>query len=446
VISGYGQLFRLEGARGAEIPAASARLAGTMVSLALLLTLADSGHSLAAAGTVSAAYAVGTAAGFPVAGRLMERLAPTPVLRTTGILVTIFLVTAALSADRAPAGVLASVAFGAGLTTAPVGASMRALWSRLTSDPGLRQRAYAFEATFSELLFIAGPAAVTLLISLVGAPSALISTAVLLGAGAFGYGQCRLVRQQRPVPRRSPGGATPGGRAPSAATHRRRRGAATVPVLTAIASTAALSSAAAVATTAMLRAQGSSTALAGGLMALQSVGSVAGGIRYGRRHRDGTSLSRYVRLLAVLTATLAMLPTVYAAHLWGMSARGVLVLLAGLMILSGTPIAPAGAEEFQLIGDMTVQERMTQAFAGVGSVIAIGGAAGSAAAGFTAVRLGPAAALALPAAFTLVALVLVVTARGAIIAATSETLDPLSVSTTSSTPDVLGSSSEGPAT
>lgn len=414
MIRSYAELLRLPGASAAAVPAALARLAGTMVPLALLLTSVQSGHSIAAGGGAGAAYALGGAVAGPAIGRLMDRLGPAPVLWITGPVAGLVLAAAALAADRLPTAVLLAAAAAAGLATAPVGASVRAMWGGLTEDAALRQRAYSFEATLSELLFILGPTVVTVLGSLVGARDALLVTAVLLGAGAVGYGQAAVVRRRRPQPRLSaPDGS--GARRPAA--RRSGPGAATLSVLAAIALTAALSSALAVAVTAALRDQGSAAELAGTLVALQSAGSVVGGLVYGARSPKGSTYRRYVRLLVVLALALAVLPTVHLAHRAGLPASWTLVLLGALLLLSGLPIAPAGAEEFQLIGEMTAQRKMTQAFAGVGSFIAIGAAAGSALAGLVADNLGPAAALSLPAVFTALALLVSLAARGPIAAA-----------------------------
>ncbi|MBY8846167.1 MFS transporter [Streptomyces sp. SP2-10] len=407
MIRSYAELLRLPGASAAALPGALARLAGTMVPLALLLAMVQSGHSLAAGGSAGAAYALGSAVGSPVNGRLMDRRGPAPVLRITGPVTGLLLAGFALGTAWAPTGALLAAAGAAGLTTAPVGASARALWNSLTEDADLRKRAYAFEATLSELLFILGPSAVSALGWLTGARDALLATAVLLGAGALGFGQAEVVRRQRPKPPSAQGAS------PASA----RRGTAALSVLTAIGLTAALSTALAVAVTAALRAQGTATELAGSLVALQSAGSVLGGLLYGARSRAGSTFGRYARLLVVLTAALATLPAFPLAHRAGLPPSWALFLLGVLLVCSGLPMAPTGAEEFQLIGEMTPQHRMTEAFAGVGSFISIGGAAGSALTGVIAEGPGPAWALSLPAAFTAAALVLTLAARGPIISA-----------------------------
>ncbi|MFF4319125.1 MFS transporter [Streptomyces sp. NPDC001568] len=412
MVKAYLELLRLPGASAAAVPAALARLAGTMVPLALLLTLVQSGRSLAVGGGAGAAYAVGSAVGGPFIGRLMDRRGPGPVLRLTAPAAALILLGLALWAKDSATVVLLAGACAAGLVTAPVGASMRALWPGLTEDPALRRRAYSFEATLSETLFILGPTAVTVLATLTGSRGALLVTAVLLGVGGLGFGQAPAVRGRRGP---APDGAT-GGKRPGAGGHRRTAATA---VLVAIALTAALSSGLVVAVTASLRDQGSSPELAGTLVALQSVGSVVGGLLYGARAFGGTTYHRYLRLLVVLTLALATLPTVRLALHAGLPPSWALALLAALLVLSGLPIAPAGAEEFQLIGEMAARDKATQAFAGVGSVISIGGAAGSAVTGLVADRLGSTAALCMPALFTLAALLLSLAARRPVVRAVS---------------------------
>ncbi|MFD9339490.1 hypothetical protein ACFWBF_34655 [Streptomyces sp. NPDC060028] len=141
---------------------------------------------------------------------------------------------------------------------------------------------------------------------------------------------------------------------------------------------------------------------------------MAGGLLYGAHSPKGSTFRRYVGLLVVLAVALAALPAVHLAHQAGLPASWTLILLGTLLVLTSLPIAPAGAERFQLIGEMTAQQEMTQAFAGVGSSIAVGAAAGSAVAGLVADALGPAAALSLPAAFTALALLVSLAARAPI--------------------------------
>ncbi len=318
----YRRLLRAPGAVRAAVPALFARLAGTMAGLSILLMVAGAGRSYTTAGLVSASYFCGTAAGSPVLGRLLDRYGPASILPISGVAASASLGALALIGGDGPMASLVTSAAVAGLSNPPVGASMRALWSTLTVDEEVRHTAYVFEATLSELLFITGPSLTTLVAAVVNPPAAVVTAALLVGGGAIGYAASPAVRAigPRPVSRARPAGT--GGHLPMAAA------------LVAIALTAALSSALAVAVAAFLQDRGQPQALTGTLVALQSVGSVIGGLVYGALSRRGTPVRRYLSLLAVLTAALAVLPAAAAVP----AVAGV-VVLAVLLVISGVPLA-----------------------------------------------------------------------------------------------------------
>jgi hypothetical protein len=410
-VRGYLELLRLPGARVAAIPAAFARLALTMAALAVLLAAVEAGYSYTAAGGASAAYAGGYAVAAPLLGRLMDRLGTPVVVRFAGVAAPATLVAVALSVGHVAAITLVAMSLLAGLVTAPVGASMRALWVRLTADPVLLRRAHALEATLSEALFVVGPASVTLFVVALDARAALVATAVLLSGGCFGYARAPAVR--------APAGSAEGSAAGSRDSAGSRPTGGLIAVLCGVALTAAMCGALTVALPAALRAQHSAAALTGTLIALQSVASTAGGLVYGARAGDGGAYAHYLRLLLVLIVTLCPLPAAILAYRAGLPAGAALGLLCLLLVLSGVAIAPTGAAEFQLVGEMTAQHRMTQAFAGVGGVIALGDAGGAAVAGYLADRVGPVGTLLLPAACAATALVVTLAARQPILAAST---------------------------
>ncbi|MGN9810406.1 MFS transporter [Micromonospora sp. BQ11] len=399
-MSRYLALLRLPGALRAALPAALARLAVSMISLALLFALVGAGHTYAVAGAVGGAYAVGMAAGAPIWGRVADRRGPSLPLGLCGLAVAAPLAALAVWPRQAPP-LLIALALLSGLLSPPVGASMRALWTTLTPDPAARTTAHALEATLSELLFVVGPAAVGGLAAW-GSPSvALVASATLLSTGATGFALSPAVRASRP--------ATPARGGVSGTRPRLYRPGGLV-VLAAIGLTAALSSALAVAVTAYISTGGRPSSWAGPIIALESVGSVVGGLWYGARVWRGEPVRRYLWLLAVLAAGAAALPLTVLVTGPLTSPTG-LVLVAALVLVGGIPIAIVGTEEFSLIGDLSPAARRTQAFAGVGSVIAVGSAAGTAAAGAVADTLSTRDALFLPAACVILALVLVAAAR-----------------------------------
>lgn len=412
---GYLELLRLAGARVAAIPAAFARLALTMAALAVLLAAVEAGYSYTAAGGASAAYAGGYAVAAPLLGRLMDRLGTPVVVRFAGVAAPATLVAVALSVGHVAAITLVAMSLLAGLVTAPVGASMRALWVRLTADPVLLRRAHALEATLSEALFVVGPASVTLFVVALDARAALVATAVLLSGGCFGYARAPAVRAAAGSAENSAEGSAAGSRDSAGS----RPTGGLIAVLCGVALTAAMCGALTVALPAALRAQHSAAALTGTLIALQSVASTAGGLVYGARAGDGGAYAHYLRLLLVLIVTLCPLPAAILAYRAGLPAGAALGLLCLLLVLSGVAIAPTGAAEFQLVGEMTAQHRMTQAFAGVGGVIALGDAGGAAVAGYLADRVGPVGTLLLPAACAATALVVTLAARQPILAAST---------------------------
>lgn len=386
----YLELLRLPGASRAVVPAAAARLAMAVTPLAILMMLASSGRSLAVAGGASAAYALGLAVAAPISGRLVERWRPRVVL-STAVPAAILLVCLAL-VPNAREMVLYVLAGLAGLLTPPVGATMRAAWHGLTPDRDLRQRSYAFEAILTETLFIVGPALVTVLTTAVGGSIQLAVVSGMLAVGAVLFSSSSAVALNVATPHQTSAPVAP---------------IATAALLVAIGLTAALSAAVAVAVVATLRLVGAAEALAGALITVQAVGSVCGGMVYGRTVRRGRTTIRYVRLLAILAFALAMLPAV----LWIDTTGATIIGLALLLFVSGVPIASTGAEEFQLMGEITPASRMTSGFAGVGSCIAVGGAVGSAVGGLASEHWGAGAALSLPAVLTAVALIVMLAAR-----------------------------------
>jgi predicted MFS family arabinose efflux permease len=119
---------------------------------------------------------------------------------------------------------------------------------------------------------------------------------------------------------------------------------------------------------------------------------------------------RYLGWLAVLTAATAALPL--TAQLVALpSGPAGLLLVAGLVLVGGLPLAVVGTQEFSLMGDLAAATRRTRAFAVMGSVIALGTAAGAAVTGVVVEGFGAPAALWVPAACMVLALLVVAAGR-----------------------------------
>jgi len=171
-----------------------ARLPIGIDSLAIVLFLRDRTGSYATAGVVSAAFALGSGAGAPMSGRLIDRfgqrgvLVPLALVHTGGLAALV-----GLALASAPTALLLPAALLAGATIPPISATLRPLWGpMLHDDPDLLPTAYALDSVMIELVFVFGPlltAAATVLLSPV---AALALAAALLVGGTVAFASSRI--------------------------------------------------------------------------------------------------------------------------------------------------------------------------------------------------------------------------------------------------------------
>ena len=176
-----------------------ARLPLAMFSIGLLVHAQHLTGSFAAAGLVTAAYALALGVGGPLLGRVVDRRGQTLVLLAAAVRLGLPARGDRAAAGRCRAAVVIALAAGIGFATPPVGACVRTL----LSDP----RAFAVEASAVELTWVFGP-------PLALGAGALFSTgAALAGAGAVLVGGTLIFaahpssRGWRPAPKQAGGGA-----------------------------------------------------------------------------------------------------------------------------------------------------------------------------------------------------------------------------------------------
>ena len=352
----YLSVWRLPSAPVLLVAGFAGRLPSAMVPLALLLMVQQQTGSYAVAGLASATYGLAMAGMAPVLGRLADRRTPRPVLlaQTAAYpLLLTLLVVAVLGSAPAVAIVAASAAAGAG--TPLVSGTVRALWSRV--DPRVRGTAYALDATATELVFVAGPTLVAALAVLAAPGWALAVAGALAVTGALGIAASGAMRGWVSVP----------------VAHRDS------PLATVLApgmprvllSGSALMlgfGALEVAVPAFADAIGS-PGLSGVLLALWSLGSVAGGLWFGARVVSA-SLPRQYRWL-LLGVTIGLAPLAAASDPW---------VLGALLFLGGTAIAPTLTVQNSLVGAIAPVHATTEAFTWL-STMATGASAVGAALG-----------------------------------------------------------------
>jgi MFS family permease len=337
-----------------------ARLPIGINGLATVLFLRAETGSFAVAGAAAGALALGSGLGAPVGARLVDSYGRRVLLGLAAAHGAGLLALVALGSLAAPAGALIPVSLLTGLALPPVSSVMRALYPRLLGDePALVQSAYALDSVVTETIFIAGPLLTAALVTLVRPASALVlsAAAVIAGTTAFLAALPASERERAPAAdrRASPLGAL---RAPGIRT-----------LVLSMLPVGFAFGALEVALPAFATHHGE-PALAGLLIAVWSVGSLAGGLAYGARARRAPLAEVHVRVVALLPV--GFLPLTLAVSPLSMA---LLVIPAGLLI------APLIATRNELAGLVAPPDAETEAFTWPLTALVAGVSVGAAAAG-----------------------------------------------------------------
>jgi MFS family permease len=333
-----------------------ARLPLGMSTLAILLLIHQETGSFASAGVVVGAFTLASAAAAPVQGALVDRYGGRRVVTPFAVLQALSLVALVLLArGGASIVVLITIAIVAGALVPPVDACVRVLWRDVAPEPAILEAAYQLDATSQEVIWTAGP----LLVALAAAwdPSgAMLATAAIVLGGT-------LLFVRAPLARRSTGSG--GSRRPGAAL--------TSPALRLLLVVSALLGFGVGAVEVGLPALALRTGakgVSGILLALWSIGSMAGGFAYGLRNWQLDTSERYPILLALIAAGTA--PLIFA--------HGLASALP-LSALAGIGYAPALSCEYVLVGRLVPREVAGEAFMWTTASLVAGIAAGAAVAG-----------------------------------------------------------------
>ena len=367
MLAKYRSVLSVPGAARLFATALVARLPQGMAPLAVLLLVRGATHSYAAAGLAVGASALATAVCAPLLGRQVDHRGRGRVLLPLAAGQAVMYGLLVLAA-RSNAGAAALIALAAlsGALLPPVAPVVRALLREVIADLDVRETAYALEAVIQEVLWITGPLFVALVIA-VSSPDVAVA---LLGAVCLG-GTLLFLRS----PLLRPGTAD----ADIAADRRKRRSALASPELRALLGPVALTGtglgAIEVGLPSLALHAGSRPA-SGLLLAMWSVGSMAGGLWYGAREWRSPLARRYRTLLVL--AVLCTAPLIAARSI----AAGVVCSL-----LAGVTIAPVFSCQYALVGRSVSAGSETEAFTWISAAL-IGGLAAGSALGGAVIALG----------------------------------------------------------
>ncbi len=355
----YLDLLRNPGALAFSASAFVGRMSMSMYGLGTVLLIASMTGRYGLAGLVAGAGSLGYAIFGPILAQLADRLGQRRVLLAQacvfGLSGAAFVASAEL---RAPVWLLVLTGTLSGGSMPALGSMVRARWSSLVGNDSQRlHTAFALESVNDELIFVIGPALVTLLATQV-LPASGIGTAIgICFVGTLLFAAQRST-QPAPLPRRP--GARP-----------RRVGRPSIPAGGLITLAPAFLLLGSMFASIDLSTVAFATELghkpfAGLILGTYALGSATGGLWYGSRHWKAPIGRRF-------TITAAISVTGFSTF-WAMPG---LLALDGVGFLAGLAIAPTLMAGYSILERQAPEHRRTEAMAWLGSTISVGVALGS---------------------------------------------------------------------
>ena len=349
LVSSYSSLLKTPGVARIIAAQLTARFPSGMLSLALLLHIEHVHHSYGSAGLVLAAASVGQAIAGPLTSRLMGRLGMRLVLAVTLVVCVLSIVTIGLTV--LPIGWTMVIAFVGGLSTPPIQPAVRTIYPKMVNSRQLTPL-FSLDASAQEIIWIAGPVVITFLSIQLSTVIGLLVCAVVMALGGIWFialpevGRVRIPRSKRKL---------------GVVLTRPTVLLSTVVGFLLVGSCAAIEAG-------VVANFPEGGAEAGIVLAIWSLGSLAGGLSFGHLPIGPWALARrmFIVLVGVALAAAWM-------NFWWLTAT---------LIIAGAGIAPALAVIFAIVSSSVKFSDTAEAYGWVGTGQLIGAAIGSAVAGF----------------------------------------------------------------
>jgi predicted MFS family arabinose efflux permease len=347
----YLRLLGVPGARGFVAAGFVGRMPMSMLGLGVMLLVWAMTGRYGTAGAVAATGAICYAILVPRLGRLTDSYGQARVLRPLTVIFGVSAVAfVACAHQHAPLWALFVTGGLLGGTMPSLGSLVRVRWSHLVGGSPLLHTAYSFESVADELIFIAGPAIVTILATEVHPAAGVVTAAALSIAGTLW-----LAAQRRTEPPAQP-------HAPRAGGVIKVRGM--LVLLTVYTFLGAMFGTIDLSTIAFAAEHGHKP-LAGLILGTYALGSAVGGLWYGARQWRAPLNRRFLITLAGIVLGVA--------PMWALDSLPILFIV---IFFSGLSIAPTLIAGFTLIERRMPPQLLTEGMSWVSTSIGVGLALG----------------------------------------------------------------------